>query len=203
MAGGYMTQADTDRFNAMRQHEADVPTFPTFGAFEKPQPKELEMALIPEDVVTTADMVEWNRLKTEMAKMKPAEMLLRTKIYRFFFKTPVEGTNKHDLEAGWVLKAGRVIDRKVDLPVLQAISAENGPLHMVGVRAADLIEWEPKLKLSAYRLLTEEQRDVFDQCLTIKDGSPSLEIVLPAAAKKAQANAAVLTGTNSVNIPKL
>jgi hypothetical protein len=39
--------------------------------------------------------------------------------------------------------------------------------------------------LKEYRTLPEEQHQLFDQCLIVKPGSPALEIVLPAKAKKA------------------
>jgi hypothetical protein len=63
--------------------------------------------------------------------------------------------------------------------VLQAMAGENGPLHTIGIRADDLVTWKPELKIGAYRELTEEQRLVFDACLEIRDGSPSLSMVEP------------------------
>jgi len=142
------------------------------------------MTTVPANTVTMEDMVEWQKLQAQLAKIKAAEMLLRRKIYDSMFVTPKEGTNTMSLSQGWVLKGKRVISREIDLPVLQAFAVENGPLHQIGVRADDLVDWKPVLKIAAYRSLTAEQVAVFDQCLTIKDGAPGLEIMLPAAAKK-------------------
>lgn len=148
------------------------------------------MVAIPENTVTVEDLMKWDELQRQLKAVKAAEMLLRTKIYKFYFPeaTTVEGTNNHPLAEGWLLKAKRTIDRKVDLPVLQAFATkptaeEPSKLEAAGIRLDDIVEWEPKLKLRAYRSLTDEQREVFDQVLTIKDGAPALEIVLPASAR--------------------
>jgi hypothetical protein len=142
------------------------------------------MTAIPENKVTSQDLIAWKEMQEQLGKLKAAEMLLRQKIYAGLFVEPHEGTNTVPLNEGWVLKANRVINRKVDLPVLQAYSAPGGPLEKMGVNPNNLIEWEPKLKVKEYRTLTEEQRLVFDTCLTISDGSPSMQIMLPAKAKK-------------------
>lgn len=148
------------------------------------------MTAIPENTVTTDDLVEWNKLQDDLRRIKASEMLLRMKIYKHYFpaETTTEGTNNVDLAAGWLLKAKRTIDRKVDLPVLQAFATKPSAdlpskLEQVAINLDNIIEWEPKLKLRAYRALTPEQLVVFDQVLTIKDGAPGLEIVLPASAK--------------------
>lgn len=142
------------------------------------------MAEIPANSVTPEDMVEWNRLQADLKVLKAKEVLLRMKIYKHFFPTPDEGTNNYPLEQGWLLKGKRIISREVDLPVLQAMAAPNGPFQQNKIPVTSLIKWDPALVLKEYRTLTAEQRMVFDQCLTIKDGMPGLEIVLPARAAK-------------------
>lgn len=143
------------------------------------------MSLIPEPEVTMKDLIVWEEKKKQLAVLKQEEMLLRTRIYKHFFKAPEEGTNNHSLAEGWLLKAKRIIDRKVDLGSLQALASEGGLFHLKGINANNLIHWTPELNTKEYRALPEPMREIFDQCLIIKDGSPQLEIVLPAAAKKA------------------
>lgn len=142
------------------------------------------MSNIPEVEVTMKDLIEWDKAKRELALIKSKEMMLRQRIYKHFFPIANEGTNKVDLNEGWVLKAQRVIDRKVDLGILQAMATEGGAFQKAGIVAPQYIDWEPKLKVREYRTLSEEQRHVFDQALIIKDGSPQMEIVLPAKARK-------------------
>jgi hypothetical protein len=149
--------------------------------------QEPNMTAVPENTVTPELMVKWKDLQEQLSKIKAEEMILRMAIYKGLFPNPVEGTNTVPLHAGWELKATRGIERKIDLPVLQALAVEGGPFHLAGIRAADLVEWKPELVIKNYRTLTAEQMAIFDQALTIKDGSPQLKIVLPAKAAKAQA----------------
>lgn len=137
------------------------------------------MVAIPSNAVTMEDLGEWSALRDQLAAIKAKEMLLRTKIYGGMFAVPVEGTNTVALAMGWQLKAVRVVNRKVDLPVLQAMATVGGALHTVNLRADDLINWKPEVNMTAYRQLTAEQRAVFDQCLEIKDGSPAVTLVAP------------------------
>jgi len=141
----------------------------------------------PVQEVTMDDMIAWNDLQAKLSALKEEEMTLRKRIYAQYFTMPAEGTNKVPLAGGWILKAVRVIDRKVDIGALQALSVEDGPLHKAGVNPNLLIKWKPELEIKVYRTLTEQQREAFDQALIIKDGSPQLEIALPAAAAKAAA----------------
>lgn len=137
--------------------------------------------------VTMEDLVEWDKLVRKLAEVKAAEMELRTRIAKTYFKNAKEGTNDHNLGAGWLLKMQRKIDRKVDIGNLQAMSAPDQLFWQNGINANELIEWEPKLKVKPYRALPEEKRKIFDQCLIIKDGAPQMSITLPAraAAKRA------------------
>jgi hypothetical protein len=151
----------------------------------------IEMTAIPENTVTQKDLEEWYGLQDQLRRIKAAEILLRGKIFKGLFKNPVEGTNTLPLDGGWVIKAKRVINRDIDEASLQANVMEDPNTHMSrltanGIHPQQLIRWKPELILKAYRLLSEEQVKIFDECLIIKDGSPALEIVLPASAKKDQ-----------------
>jgi hypothetical protein len=140
------------------------------------------MTTIPANTVSQEDLNEWFRLQDQLKKVKAAEMLLRQKIFGFYFPAPKEGTNSVPLTAGWVLKGKHSINRDVDIGTLGALK----PVFAeAGIRYDDLVAYKPSLVLSEYRTLTEEQHQLFDRCLIIKPGSPALEIVLPAKAKKA------------------
>ena len=145
------------------------------------------MTQVPENEVTQADINKWYELQAQLKSIKASEMLLRTKIYKGLFKDPVEGTNTIPLAEGWVMKAERVIRRDIDVAALTINSAnpELGPsrLELAGINVASLVKWKPELVLKNYRELTDEQKLIFNDCLVIKDGSPALEIVLPAKNK--------------------
>lgn len=148
------------------------------------------MTAIPENTVTQKDLEEWYALQDQLKKVKASEMLLRQKIYKGMFNEPKEGTNSVPLgDSGWVIKAKRVINRDIDQAALQHSMAIDEATKMSrlsanGIHVEQLIKWSPELVTKAYRLLTEEQVKIFDEVLIIKDGSPALEIVLPASAKK-------------------
>jgi len=153
------------------------------------------MTAIPENTVTQEDLAEWYRLQEQLRTVKAAESMLRAKIFKGMFKDPKEGTNTIPLNQGWVLKAKHVINRDVDQASLTACSQIDEATQMSrfssnGIHTEKLIKWKPELVTKEYRLLTDEQRQIFDECLIIKPGSPSLEIVLPAAARAAQGEAA-------------
>jgi len=140
------------------------------------------MTQIPANAVTQADMDEWYNLQKQLAAVKAAEMLLRMKIFKFYFPDPVEGTNTVPLGTeGWVIKAKYPIARKPDVALLTAKAAE---LRGAGIPVDDLIKAVPELVTTEYRKLTEEQLKLFDQVLEIKPGSPALEVVLPKRAQK-------------------
>lgn len=144
------------------------------------------MVSLPENEITDADMHEWYRLQEELKRIRGAEMLLRTKIFKAIFTAPSEGTNNHSLADGYVLKGKYNITRDLDVG---AFGANKVRFAEAGISTDAMVQYKPSLVLSEYRQLTAEQRQLFDECLIIKPGSPSLEIVLPAKAKAAKAKA--------------
>lgn len=135
------------------------------------------MSLIPADTVTEADLAAWFNAKKELDKAKASEMLLRIRIFRFYFPTPVEGTNTVKLPdvdgVPYALKATYPITRKVDAALLDVLTKTM--LEQL-IPVDNLIKRTPELVLKEYRTLTAEQLVIFDQVLEIKPGSPALEI---------------------------
>lgn len=140
------------------------------------------MVQLPENNVTEADLHQWFYLQDELKKLKAKEMLLRSKIFKFYFPEPKEGTNNFTMPDGYVLKGKHTISRDVDIGALQALRQS---FIDAGINSDEIVKWSPGLKIKEYRELTAEQARLFDQCLIVKPGSPALEIVLPAKAKKA------------------
>ena len=150
------------------------------------------MTSIPENTVTQEDLSQWYQFQEQLKKLKAAELLLRMKIFKGMIKDPKEGTNTVPLAEGWVLKGKYVINRDVDQAALTVNTAVDPATHMSrlsanGIHVEQLIKWKPELITKNYRTLTPEQQKIFDECLIIKEGSPQLEIMLPASEKKKQA----------------
>lgn len=144
------------------------------------------MTEIPANTVTPEELALWYEMDQQLSKLKAQEMLLRMKIFKFYFPTPVEGTNTFSLPDGYALKGVHGINREIDIAAAKVL-AEKFVEAKIAVDA--LIQWKPSLSIKEYRTLTAEQMHLFDQCLTIKPGAPALDIVLPKTKGKAGAKA--------------
>lgn len=138
------------------------------------------MTAIPPNLVTPADILEWEESVKMLRLVKAREMLLRKRIFTAFFPAPHEGTNKAPLANGWELKGGYTLNREVDGGAFLTMRQK---FLESGIRVDDIVRFKPELAKTVYNGLVEAQRHLFDQCLVIKEGSPTLEILLPAKAK--------------------
>lgn len=135
--------------------------------------------MTPEQV---AKLEEWRLAKIAAEEVKPVierEQALRKEVFALFFPEPTEGTNNFGLEADWKLKGVYKIDRKIDEAALPAVQSQ---LRELGVNPDPLVKMTPSLDTKAYKSLQTLNADackVFEQALTIKPGSPTLELVAP------------------------
>ncbi len=134
----------------------------------------------PIEVVNLEALQEWYKLKKTLEDVKTREMELRKQIFGAAFTNPKEGINSLTLPDGYSLKATHVISRTVDKALFSVLREE---FLRSGIHVDNIVQWEPKLSVSGYRTLTEEEMHLFDQCLIIKPGSPSMDITAPKAKK--------------------
>lgn len=138
---------------------------------------------MPEDEkIRMKDLTEWNGIAMQMKQLRSREGILRSRLYRRLFLSPVEGSkNKIVLPHGFVLQLKYELTRKVDEAALLAgkdlLAEHNIP--------SNVFEYKPQLSKTVYNALTQEQKDVVDQFLKIQPGSPQLSVETPAAVKKA------------------
>lgn len=137
----------------------------------------------PDNPVTQAVLSTWYKMAQELKKLKTKEILLRKEIFYNAFPKPHEGTNNYDLDDGYVLKGRYSLERSIDEGAFNALKEK---LREEKINPDVLVQYKPSLVKKEYNKLTEEQKQLFDQCLIVKPGSPSLEIVLPAKAKAKQ-----------------
>ena len=156
---------------------------PKLGAEEEKKAvrsKRLAMPTIEEPALTleeaSALLMQWQALQAELTRVKNNELLLRQRLFRHFFPVAKEGTNHHNLGHGYKLDAVVPYTREVDAEALLGLSNE---LPAAGIDLDALIKYKPSLVTSAYRDLTDVQQKLFDRCLTIKPGSPTLKLVAP------------------------
>lgn len=141
------------------------------------------MVAIPSNQATQEDMALWYNIQVQLKTLKAQESALRRKIFGTYFPEPREGANTFVLPDGYQLKATHVINRTID----EAAMAVNAQRYAeLEISVDRLVKKKPELVTSAYRLLSDEQRKAFDESLTIKDGSPTLEIVKPSTRGQAK-----------------
>lgn len=115
-------------------------------------------------------IAEWKRIKDWMEIAKPREMELRRMIANHFFADPREGTQTAQVDVGEIIFQAKLVsdyNYKVDDAKAREVCAE---------LPAGLVKWKPELSVSEYRKLTDEQKLLAGQCLTITPGAPKLEI---------------------------
>jgi hypothetical protein len=150
----------------------------------------------------TATLAQWEACKQQLNELKLREHTLRQLIFGHCFPAPKEGTNTFVLPSQWQIKGKYPITRDIDVGALDSLKAakvgdmldtlramhfavdtlppETPVLEAVRVPVDVLVVNKPALSTTAYRTLTQEQRQLFDTCLVIKPGSPAIEIAEPA-----------------------
>lgn len=138
------------------------------------------MVAIPEKPVYTVEQLNtmltaWYNDQQQLAALKTREVLQRKTIAGIYFPEPIEGAQRADIGAGYDIKLTQSWTRSVDIAAFDALSAK---LKKAKIDEDSVIEWKPSLIKAGYDELTPEQREVFDECLTIKPSdTPKLEIV--------------------------
>lgn len=112
----------------------------------------------------------WRKTVVELEAIKKLELELRNELACLFHE-PKEGINSLTVEGG-VLKLNHKFNRRIDEASLDAVMGE----MEIGAREG-LIAWKPNLALKKYKALSEDQRRIFDQTLTIEPATPSLEFI--------------------------
>jgi hypothetical protein len=141
-----------------------------------------EIVNIEQEALKAAKLAEWYKavnLANDAKSVIENEQALRKEVAALFFPTPDEGANTYELTQGYKLKLTHKIDRKLDEAALDAVKLQ---LREMNVNPDALVEMKPSLVLKAYKGLAQvnpEAIKVFDQALTIKPASPTLEVVAP------------------------
>jgi len=121
-------------------------------------------------------LTQWNQLESFYKQVKSWEINLRNKVIKSLFgEGKDEGSETIELGGGWKLRCKKPMTYKLGTQAdTEAMMDQLSP-----AAPDDLIKWEPVLSVSSYRLLSESDKRVVDQVLTIKPGQASIEIVPP------------------------
>lgn len=127
---------------------------------------------LPEEIRVKIE--ERNKILAWLAKGEAREMELRKELVSFFVPKPKEGTNTVAGE-GYEVKVDHKVSRTLDVAALDSVMPQL-PEHLRVI--GTLISYAPRFDLKAYRAMSPGEKKIFEQALTIKDGAPSLEIIL-------------------------
>ena len=133
------------------------------------------MVAIPNFQITDAYLQEWLMQVEQLKKLRASEMLMRKAIFAHYFPNPKEGTNKVKLGNGYVLQADYKLDRAIDVSLFTVYGDTFDRLAI----PHNIVRTKLELSVTTYKGLSEKQRHAFDQCLTIKPGSPSVKLNPP------------------------
>ena len=120
-------------------------------------------------------LANWIELKAKLKQAEEAELTARLAIVTELFPEFEEGTNTRTCD-GFTVKFRHVINRTISKPELATIWGE---LEKLDVPLDQIIETKPTLVLPIYRRLMPAQRVLFDSAMTIKPGTPQLEVLPP------------------------
>jgi len=137
------------------------------------------MVAMPEKPTYSPDQLlvllqAWWQDQQQLATLKTREVLRRKEVADLYFTEPKEGVNRVDIGGGFDLKMEHKFNRSVDEQVLDSLTSK---LRKSKVEVDELFTYKPTLSISAYRKLTDEQRQLVDECLVIDVGTPALSIV--------------------------
>lgn len=137
------------------------------------------MVQLPNNQLSEAAKMEllynWYSKKEELKAIQASERALRETVVNAFLpeSEKKEGTNTIKLPTGDDLKIVCGIDRKVDKAIFSNILEA---LLEKGVDVNEVVETKVELRVANYKKLTEEQRNVMDECVTSKWGSPQVSV---------------------------
>lgn len=135
-------------------------------------------------------ILDWQEAEKALALAKAKEIELRNKVMATCFPAAEVGTNTLDLGKGYKLKGVRKLNYSLANgegqtdAALDAIAAIGNEGVFI---AEDLVGWTPKLSLTRYNKLEASNpthmkiKAVIDSVLTVNDGTPTLEVVVPKA----------------------
>lgn len=114
----------------------------------------------------------WVAVKEILDFVKRSELTLRNKVIEDQFLATKIGTNNKDLENGHMLKYTRSLSYKVNEDELSNIVQV---LEDNFIDISSLMKVKHELSGTAYKKLSEAEKTIVNNCLTITESAPKLE----------------------------
>ena len=113
----------------------------------------------------------WRQAGEVLETIKAYEMDLRKKVVQDVFKESVTGKNKADVPGGELIFTKK-FNTTVDETSFDKVAAE---AEICGVDVGSLFKVKHSLDNKKYKMLTDEQKEIIDQTLVVKEAAPTLE----------------------------
>lgn len=137
------------------------------------------------DPIAQSNYETWQAAAADLARLKVVELQYRLAVIQQapFDHEKKEGSQSIKLPDGSRLAVTMPINYSVakDKQVVQAAIAQLYELNPAA--CVDLIDWEPKLSVAAYKALSEQERAIIAAIVIAKPGTPQLEVVAPKGEK--------------------
>jgi hypothetical protein len=130
------------------------------------------------DTIFPGQLAQENlRLKNEKRAIEKEERENRRMLIDTFFSNAPYGRSKLNMDDGRTAVLTQGQRYKVEEAMLPELREEMK--EQFGVNIDAIFKWKPELNKKVYDELSDDERAVFDQCLTITDDSPQLEFTEP------------------------
>lgn len=123
-----------------------------------------------------AELHRWSVLSEQLADIKAQEIALRIKLFNQAFPMANIGTNTAALNEGWELKGKLTANKSIDKAELLTLQPE---FKKLSIDVNTVFNWKPELSKTQYDKLNLKQKNQVDRVVTLKKGTPALEIILP------------------------
>jgi len=125
-------------------------------------------------------IMSWRNAKQTLDAAKENEMQMRKNLTNLLFPNPVKGTQRFNLGNGYSIKLVHKLNYKLDKDrveqALDKIEAQGPKGELIAER---LVKFTPELSQTEYKLLSEIDKKIIDEVLTVEPGAPTLELEEP------------------------
>lgn len=140
-----------------------------------------ELKMLPVGAISALSrdekLMAWQEAQRELVPLAMRERDLRVMAVEAAFGSELpEGTQSLDIGHDYLCK----VEVKMNYTVADTPEMRNEFIEVLGTeRATNTVKFKPNLSISAWKGLTQEERDKLATHVTIKPGLPSLSILAP------------------------
>ena len=117
---------------------------------------------------------EWHHASTQADHFKSLELKLRNQLFDGHFSKDERGTQKIRIEHEMALIGNAKFNYTIDRPGLEATLAAAGDNERAIIDS--VISYSPKVKEAAFEALSDEDKKLVSDFITVKPGTPAIEI---------------------------